>query len=245
LIDSTCRDELSRRWNDCARLATRIAHDFDNVLTGVNGFAELAAANLAATQEAHGYMQEILRATRRAAEFTDRLHLLQTCGVFRPNPTAIAPVLHRLDESVRRHLQQGVELVTRVAANTPMAGIHAEPLFCAVNQLLTNAVEACGNAGAVKMEAGPRVLDDRGASVLFGNIQPGAFVEIRIDDSGPGIAPEVQSRLLVEPLFTTKFRHRGLGLAIAFRALSAHGGGFCLESGAASGTTARILMPVA
>src|SRR5262245_20275216 len=135
---------------------------------GVNGFVELALANLSPTQDAHGYMQEVLRATHRAGEFTDRLHLLQTCGVSRPKPTEIAPVFHRLERSIRRQLPQGVELKVHVASDTPLANMDAEPLFSAVNQLLTNAVEACGDPGTVRMETGARVIDDGAAADLFG-----------------------------------------------------------------------------
>jgi signal transduction histidine kinase len=244
LTASTSREELARRWNDCARLASRIAHDFDNVLTGVNGFVELALGDSAVNPGARQQMHGILRATERGAEFTSRLHLLQRCGISRPERTAVAPVVSRLAQTMRKSIPAGVSLRVHSGADCHVR-MEEEPLLSALNQLATNAVEACGERGTVNLEVALVRLDAEAAARLFGNAEPGSFAEIRIADSGPGIAPEVRAQLLIEPLFTTKFQHRGLGLAIAFRALSAHAGGFCLEPGAVHGTVARVFVPVA
>ena len=66
-------------------------------------------------------------------------------------------------------------------------------------------------------------------------------------DNGPGIKPEVRRRLFAEPFFTTKVRHRGLGLAVCYRILCAHRGGIQLSPVAApgTGTQVRVVLPLA
>jgi CheY-like chemotaxis protein len=78
----------------------------------------------------------------------------------------------------------------------------------------------------------------------LGNAKPGDFVELSISDTGKGLKPEVRRGLFNEPFLSTKPRRRGLGLAIVFGILSAHDGGFRLESDS-GGTKVRLVIPVA
>jgi signal transduction histidine kinase len=70
---------------------------------------------------------------------------------------------------------------------------------------------------------------------------------VTVQDTGPGIKPEVRARLFAEPFYTTKVRRRGLGLAIVYRTLSAHRGGVRIEPVPPpdSGTLARVVIPPA
>ena len=83
--------------------------------------------------------------------------------------------------------------------------------------------------------------------ILLGRVGVGGYLQITVSDTGPGIKPEVRRRLFVEPFFTTKVRHRGLGLAIAYRVLCSHRGGILLESvpPPGTGTQVRVVLPLA
>ena len=76
--------------------------------------------------------------------------------------------------------------------------------------------------------------------------EAGPHVLVTVSDTGAGIKPEVRRRLFAEPFFTTKVRHRGLGLAVAFRILSAHRGGVQLDPAPppGPGTVARVVLPL-
>jgi C4-dicarboxylate-specific signal transduction histidine kinase len=81
----------------------------------------------------------------------------------------------------------------------------------------------------------------------LGNVKAGPHVELTVQDMGAGIKPEVRARLFVEPFYTTKVRHRGLGLAIVYRVLYAHGGGIRIDAPVApeTGTVVRVVFPLA
>jgi signal transduction histidine kinase len=70
-------------------------------------------------------------------------------------------------------------------------------------------------------------------------------VEVRIADTGPGLTDDARRRMFVEPFFTTKFRHRGLSLAVVYRMLYAHRGGVQVDSQPGRGTTVRVVLPLA
>ena len=73
----------------------------------------------------------------------------------------------------------------------------------------------------------------------------GPHVEVRIADAGPGLTDDARRRMFVEPFFTTKFRHRGLSLAVVYRMLYAHRGGVQVDSRPGQGTTMRVVLPLA
>jgi len=97
--------------------------------------------------------------------------------------------------------------------------------------LVANAVEAIRSTG-------------RGGRITLG-VRPrlGSFVEVRVTDDGPGLAPEVARRLF-EPFFTTKDAGTGLGLSVVKRIVELHGGRITLDSPPGAGTTATFTLPV-
>ncbi len=100
-----------------------------------------------------------------------------------------------------------------------------------VLNLLTNAVEACGESGEVAVGLEP---DSTGHAVV-----------ITVRDSGPGMPPEVREHMF-EPFFTTKgSRGTGLGLALVKKVVDEHRGAVFVESAPGQGTTFRIALPVA
>ena len=84
------------------------------------------------------------------------------------------------------------------------------------------------------------------AKSFLGQVNPGTYVEIAVTDSGPGFTPLARSKVFVEPFYTTKIRHRGLGLAIVYRTLIAHRGGIRIDAATPGpGTIARVVIPIA
>jgi signal transduction histidine kinase len=90
-------------------------------------------------------------------------------------------------------------------------------------------------------------LTESDAREYLGKAAVGGHLEVTVSDTGPGIKPEVRRRLFAEPFFTTKVRHRGLGLAVAYRILCAHRGGIQLHPAPAptTGTYVRVVFPLA
>jgi CheY-like chemotaxis protein len=110
---------------------------------------------------------------------------------------------------------------------------------------LSNAREAVRGPGGVRVTARVRSLGADDALDWYGDVRPGAHVEIAVSDDGPGLSAEAARRVFVEPFFTTKPRRQGFGLAVAYGVLHAYRGGLLVGNGPGGGVTARCVVPVA
>jgi signal transduction histidine kinase len=112
-------------------------------------------------------------------------------------------------------------------------------------QVLDNALESLTAGGSVTVAARPLELGRAACAELAGGAEPGRYVEVVVTDTGVGLKPEARARLFQEPFFSTKPRHRGLGLVIVCRILFAQKGGIRLDPGSQGGTVVRLYLPQA
>jgi signal transduction histidine kinase/CheY-like chemotaxis protein len=237
--------ERQKDLETAARVASRLAHDFGNVLTGIIGFCDLSLALKAPPEsQLSRYLRELQRCAQNGAELTHLLRLFcrrQVGGVQPCETTAVVA------EEAARQTPPGGPFVVRTTFgdNTPRAAIDAGQLRQVLAVLLENARDAVQGVGAVSVSSRAVNLSADDCLNLYGNAQPGAYVEIAVADSGPGLSADVAKRLFTELFFTNKPRRRGFGLAIAYGVLYAHRGGLRLRPGASGGTIAEMYVPVA
>ncbi|MBY0461244.1 MAG: HAMP domain-containing histidine kinase, partial [Gemmataceae bacterium] len=239
-------DRLFQRLGDVAVLAGRMAHDFDNLLQGIIGFSDLALPLLAPGSQPANFVAEIGKVGQRGIQFTQQLHHLSRSGQVKPNPGAV-PLALAKEEARLKTAQTGVRVEKELPPNLPPVAVEAGPLQIVLGHLLENAVEACPAGGVVRVAARPVELTEADARAYLGRVGVGGHLHLTVADTGTGIKPEVRRRLFVEPFFTTKVRHRGLGLAIAYRVLCSHRGGIQLDPVPApgTGTQVRVVLPLA
>ena len=238
---------LEQRLNDASIIAGRMAHDFDNILTGIIGFADLSVPLLTAGTQAAKFVGEISKVGQRGITFTQQLHQLNRSGQAKPQPASVAAAFLKEEIRLRPALPAGMQVVTDVPANLVPVCIESGPLGIVLGHLLENAIEASPPNSRVHVSAKAVDLSGAEAKVYLGHLEPGAHVEITVRDRGTGIKPEHRAKVFAEPFFTTKVRHRGLGLAIVYRILHAHGGGIRIDNATPpeTGTVVRIALPPA
>jgi CheY-like chemotaxis protein len=127
----------------------------------------------------------------------------------------------------------------------PDVAIGAEALGMILGHLLSNAREAIATSGSITLEVRQTELTSRQCLTMLGNALAGPHLEVCVTDTGSGISPEVRERLFIEPFFSTKPRHRGLGLASVYGLLYVHHGAIRLEPGSERGTTVSFWLPLA
>jgi signal transduction histidine kinase len=242
-LDRVARQQ---RLEDAAALAGRLAHDFGNVLTGILGFSELALGQQnAAKSPAHAFLTEVHRSAENAARYTRQLHLFARR---QPPSGRSCPLGDVLGEEVARleaaHSGE-VRLYLRVADDLAPVAIDADQLRQVLGALLENAHEALLGPGSITISARAVELNETDGLDLFGNAGTGPHAEVVVADTGEGLSPEVQRHLFATPLYSSKPRHRGLGLATAYGILHAHRGGLRLYPGAEHGAVARVVIPFA
>jgi signal transduction histidine kinase len=243
-------DQLERairqeRLEDAAAVARRLAHDFGNFLTGILGFSELALTQQAnARTPLHSYLSEVYRSAENGARYTHRLHLFSR----RQKPSGRSCSLPEvLDQEIQEQQKQNatIQFYTRVPADTPPLALDSGYLRLILGALLENAREAMTGPGSITVSARVLKLTAADALDLFGNLRPGPYVEICVADTGTGLSPEAQRLLFATPFYSTKPRHRGIGLATAYGILHVHYGGLRLYPGTDHGAVARVLIPLA
>lgn len=236
---------LADRLNDAGRVVGRCAHDFNNVLGGVSGFAELALPNLAPGSPPHKFISDLLGVCRQGVSVTEGMHEFSRSGVASGQTTEMAVFWAMEQGRFRTSLTEGIKLEASVPGRLPPVRIAQDQLTIVMSHLINNAAEAMPAGGLVNVVAEVDRLGPAHNAAIVGDCPPGRYVIIRVRDSGPGIPPAVRDKLFREPFFTTKPRHRGLGLATVFRVLHAHGGGIGIDSAERQGTTVRVYLPVA
>jgi signal transduction histidine kinase len=225
-------------------VASRLAHDFGNLLTGILGFTELSLHRLPSNSPAHQYLTEALRSAEVTRHLLNRLGLFGCCTLSRGQAIDPAITVTAEVERLRPLWQPNVRLDWLPTADVPAVTLMPEHLRQLLVEVLNNAREAIAAEGAVTVRAERVELTAATCADLLGSAQPGPYLEMSVSDTGCGLVPWVRERLLCEPLFSTKPGHRGLGLSVVFGILRAQGGGFRLDEGREEGLVVRLFLPV-
>ncbi|MFN4258397.1 MAG: ATP-binding protein [Gemmataceae bacterium] len=235
--------QLQQRLHDAGVMASRLAHAFDNILTGILGFSELTLTQLDPEALAYQYVAEVFEAARLGNQLTQQLHLFGRMSSAQTGTAPLSRLLAEAEARLRPLLDAKTRLHVAVSAHLPPVAIDAEPLRLVLCHLLDNAHEALEEGGAITVEAGLVELTPQACLEALGNPHPGPHVQVTITDTGPGWSAETPSGG-IEPFWSTKPRHRGLGLALVYRLLCAHHGGLRWQPVTPHGTTALVWLPV-
>jgi signal transduction histidine kinase/ActR/RegA family two-component response regulator len=238
------RDELrqGQKMEVIGRLAGGVAHDFNNILTGILGFSEMLMSGLAEGSETFYQAAEIKKASERAAALTQQLLAFSRRQVLRPQIVNLNDVIHGLNEMLHRLMGDNIELHNALEEGLWM--IHADPgqLSQVILNLAINARDAMPQGGKLSVRTENTRVAETGDRLR--SLEPGEFVSLVVSDSGMGMDVETQHHIF-EPFFTTKPQGSGtgLGLATVFGIVEQSGGTIRFASEMDYGTTFWIDFP--
>lgn len=246
--DITAKKELemllvqAQKMETIGTLAGGLAHDFNNILSAIIGYASLLAARLPEGTAEHDAVMTILEAGDRATTLTSHLMAIARKSV---------PSLQRV--SLVEELPKTVSFLTRtIGPKYPILLEVEEDCFEVdadrpqLEQVITN---LCLNARDAMPDGGPITI--RAKNYCFGEgktpiptMPPGEYVGITIEDRGQGIPPEVIDRIF-EPFFTTKTlgRGTGLGLAVVYGIVKSHRGFIHVKTKLGEGSAFTVFLP--
>lgn len=235
----------SQKLDSVGRLAGGVAHDFNNLITTVRGYADLLLRDSELAGGVREYVDEIRRTADRAAALSRRLLAFSRRENANPRVLEVDSAIEDAALMVRRLIGDDIQLETALAAVD--AGILIDPIHLdqIVINLAVNARDALPRGGRIRVETG-RVRLDAPVGVAMPNFVPGEYVRLRVADSGTGIAPEHLDKIF-EPFFTTKDvgEGTGLGLATVYGLVAQSRGMIDVTSRLGVGTTFVIHWPVA
>ncbi len=241
-IESQLRD--SQRLESLGVMASGVAHDFNSALMVILGNATLLRNIKGLPASALEYVQPIEDAGTRASELIKHLLAYARTGRHKPQPTDLNTVIREAQDFVAASIGKDVDLDLQLAPKLPTLRADRSQLEQILLNLCLNAKQAMGTQGVVHVATSVVSLNRRQISrcVPHGS-EPGAYVELRVSDTGCGMSDDIVQRIY-DPFFTTKPEGHGLGLAAVLGILRQHNGMTAVESEIGHGTTVRVYFPV-
>jgi two-component system cell cycle sensor histidine kinase/response regulator CckA len=229
-------------------LAGGIAHDFNNLLTGIMGNAGMARRAVLAgrTEQAAHMLQDVLKASERAADLTRQLLAYAGKGQFVIQAVDLCRLVTEVSTLIRASISKKITLVLDIPDECPPIEGDRTQLQQLVMNLVINGGEAIGDEpGTLTVRLRTEYFSERRERSRTEGfpIFPGEYVRIDVVDSGAGMDAETRDRIF-EPFFTTKFLGRGLGLSAALGIVRGHRGAIGVRSEPGNGTTFTVLLPV-
>jgi PAS domain S-box-containing protein len=233
----------ARRMEALGRFAGGVAHDFDNLLTAIQGYTGLLLRDLRFGDPQREALEEVRASSERAANLTRQLLAFGRRHAAESARVNLNDLVGNLVRLLPPMIGDDVSLVTMLA---PALGpVRAEPghLDQLVIHLVLNARDAMPHGGRLTLATSNEQVTDFD-SRASPELPPGHYVLLTVRDTGSGIDPATLPSIF-EPYFTTKRQGRGLGLAVVYGIVKECGGHIEVESGPGRGTTVRVFLPMA
>ncbi|MBI5690003.1 MAG: PAS domain S-box protein [Verrucomicrobia bacterium] len=233
----------AQRLDAVGRLAGGVAHDFNNLISVINGYCEILAAHVASHPQAMREVTEIHHAGRKAAALIQQLLAFSRRQPFDGRVINLNPLIEENAAILRRLVGTAGEIEFQLAPDLPNVRTDPAQFQQVLLNLVLNARDALRDAGRIVVSTACRELPanhHRRAT----DLRPGRYVVLSVADNGTGMDAETQ-RHLFEPFFTTKPEGKGtgLGLALVYGVVQQSAGDIAVRSALLVGSTFEIFLP--
>jgi PAS domain S-box-containing protein len=266
--DQETRLKLDKKLQEAQRLeslgvlAGGIAHDFNNLLTGIMGNASMI--EVVGTEETRPFVDDLMTASRRAAELCKQMLAYSGRGRFEIKPVDLSALVSEMLQLLHTSTTGRATLHLNLSDDLSPVLADAAQLRQVVMNLVINAAESLrDHGGEIWLQTSEEMISQAQARSLSEEqsagrllyyeakpqasaaaLPPGRYVCFEVRDTGCGMDAQTQARIF-DPFFTTKFHGRGLGLAAVLGIVRGHRGALQLTSEVGLGSTFRLLLPAA
>ncbi len=225
------------------RMAAGIAHEFNNILTVIQGDVGLLQTINASAVDKKALLEQIMQASKRAAAFTRQLLAFSRKQVLQPHLLNLSAVIQRTKKMLSRLIGEKFEIQLDCPDELPSVLADEGGVEQILINLALNARDAMPEGGIINISTDVAVLDEA-AGTLNAEARPGRFVCLSVTDRGCGMIPQVIARIF-DPFFTTKDvgKGTGLGLSTIHGIVKQHEGWIDVSSEVGHGSTFKIFLP--
>lgn len=236
--------QRAQKMEALGRIAGGAAHDFNNIITAVLGYAKLLRDDVAGSPELDAELDGIEEAARRAAVLARQLLVFSRSESGEPGVFSLGEAVAGLERMLGRLAGEEIRLrIHRGEGDVVLAD--KGRIEQAVMNLAVNARDAMDGRGRITIATGAKRLESP-AELAVGRLEPGDWAFVRVTDEGAGMDPEIVGRIF-DPFFSTKAPEKGtgLGLAMVADALRQAGGGVEVQSEPGKGSAFTLYLPAA
>lgn len=233
----------AQKMEAIGQLAGGVSHDFNNILTAINGFVFILEMKLE-DEELKKYVEQIRMAAERAAGLTDSLLAFSRKQIVCLKPLHINNVILETEKLLSRLIREDVEIRTDLCEQDLVVLGDETKIEQIIINLATNARDAMPGGGILSIRTEYCTMKEgMDSSILPG--RPASYVHLTVSDTGLGIDKNAQDRIF-EPFFTTKEvgKGTGLGLSIVYGLVKQLNGYIHIQSEARIGTSVNVYFPL-
>lgn len=236
----------SQKLEAVGRLAGGVAHDFNNLLTVISGYSRLALANAPSGDSVlPRYLQEVLKASERAAERTRQLLAFGRRQVMRSRPVGLHSLVKGLEAMLADLVGEAIQVSLDLRAAHDVTMADPGQMEQVLLNLALNGRDAMPRGGRLTLATRNETITKPPAGSVS-KLEPGEYILLRVSDSGNGMDEEVLGHLF-EPFFTTKGlgEGSGMGLSTAYGIVGQSGGDIRVRSEVGRGSSFDVYLPCA
>ena len=233
----------AQRMESVGRLAGGVAHDYNNMLSVIIGYTEMAMGNVSDNDPLQDDLKEILKAAQRSTEITRQLLAFARKQNISPKALSLNDTVESMLKMLRRLIGEDINLSWIAGGGSSAVFMDPSQIDQILANLLVNAKDAIGGVGNITIETS-RVFFDEEYCADHPGFVCGDFISLVVSDDGCGMNKEVLNTLF-EPFFTTKGlgKGTGLGLSMVYGIVKQNSGFINVYSEPGKGTTFRIYFP--
>jgi two-component system cell cycle sensor histidine kinase/response regulator CckA len=233
----------SQKMEAIGTLAGGVAHDFNNLLMVIAGYGSVLNEALAGEPKLRGQVEQIQKASERAAALTRQLLAFSRKQTIQPVPLNLNSAVSGVEKLLRRLIGENITITTHLEPEIGVIKADAGQIEQVILNLAVNGRDAMPDGGKLTLETRHTEIGV-GRNGQSETIKPGRYVELSVSDTGIGMDPQTQAHIF-EPYFTTKpsGKGTGLGLSTVYGIVQQAGGYVTFSSKLRVGTTFRILLP--
>lgn len=234
----------SQKIQSIGQLAGGLAHDLNNILTVVNGYAVMAQLRMDPDQQEFQCLNEIMAASSRASSLTHSLLAYSRKQAMNQQNQHLNVLITDIASFIKRLIHDNIELTLNLTEHPLVVYVDPVQIEQILLNLATNARDAMPDGGMITIATSLGSIDECFiAAHGYGKV--GEYAVVTVSDTGVGIPPEIKLHVF-DPFFTTKESGKGtgLGLAMVMGIIKQHGGFVELESEPGEGTVFHLYLPL-